>query len=300
MADKTAVGFIGLGVMGEPMCRNIALQSGADVIAFDIREEPLTRLARDGVTAASTMAELANRSDLMMLSLPVGDELEAVCFGDDGIAHHARPGTTVVDFSTSPVELTREIAKRLSASDIAFADAPVARTRLAAIDGTLSVMVGATSEVYERIRPTIDCVADEITHCGPVGSGQIVKLMNNMVLFQTVSALAEALTIAHAAGLNGKVLFETLSKGSADSFALRNHGMRALLPGEFPSEAFSVDYALKDLSYALSLASESGIEADGALLARSRLEAAREAGLGAAYFPALIKTIERPPPNESK
>ena len=87
-------------------------------------------------------------------------------------------------------------------------------------------------------------------------------------------------------------MFETLSKGSADSFALRNHGMRALLPGEFPSEAFSVDYALKDFSYALSLALESGIGADGALLARSRIEAAREAGLGAAYFPALIKTIE--------
>ena len=292
MAEISNVGFIGLGVMGEPMCRNIANRSGADVIAFDLREEPLGRLARDGVAACSTVAELAGRADLIMLSLPGGTELQSVCFGDDGIGRHARPGTTVVDLSTSPVERTREIAERLAASGIAFADAPVARTRQAAIDGTLSVMVGATPEVFERIRPTIDHVADEITHCGPVGSGQIVKLMNNMVLFQTVSALAEALTVARAAGLDGTVLFETLSKGSADSFALRNHGMRALLPGEFPSEAFSVDYALKDLSYALSLAAETGIDTKGAKLAQSRLEAASEAGLGADYFPALIKTIE--------
>ncbi len=232
------------------------------------------------------------------MSLPGGVELEAVCLGDDGIVRHARPGTTVVDFSTSPVELTREIAERLAVSGIAFADAPVARTRQAAIDGTLSVMVGAAPEVFDRIRPIVGCIAAEITHCGPVGSGQVVKLMNNMVLFQTVAALAEALTLARAAGLDGAVLFEALSKGSADSFALRNHGMRALLPGAFPSGAFSVDYALKDLAYALALASETGIDAGGARLARSRLEAAREAGLGAAYFPALIETIGRPAEGE--
>ena len=291
MADKTTVGFIGLGVMGEPMCRNIATRPGADVIAFDPRGEPLARLARDGVAAGAAVAEIAERAEMILLSLPGGPELEAVCFGDGGIADHAKPGTTVVDFSTSPVALARDIAERLAVSGISFADAPVARTRQAAIDGTLSVMVGASPEVFARIRPIIDHVAEEITHCGPVGCGQIVKLMNNMVLFQTVSALAEALTVAREAGLDGSVLFETLSKGSADSFALRNHGMRALLPAEFPSAAFSVDYALKDLSYALALAVETGVDAKGAKLAQSRLEAASESGLGGAYFPALIETL---------
>jgi 3-hydroxyisobutyrate dehydrogenase-like beta-hydroxyacid dehydrogenase len=291
MADRPTIGFIGLGVMGEPMCRNIAARSGAEVIAFDVRKEPLARLAGDGVTACSGVAEIAGRAELIFLSLPGGPELEAVCFGGDGIAAHAKSGTTVVDFSTSPVALTRDVAARLGASGISFADTPVARTRQAAKDGTLSVMVGASPEVFQRIRPIIEYVAEEITHCGPVGSGQIVKLMNNMVLFQTVSALAEALTVARAAGLDGSVLFETLSKGSADSFALRNHGMRSLLPGDFPTEAFSVDYALKDLSYALSLAAETGIDTKGAKLAQTRLEAAHDAELGAAYFPALIETI---------
>ncbi len=298
MADTMTVGFIGLGVMGEPMCRNIANRSAVDVIAFDLREEPLARLASDGVAACSTMADLAGRANPILLSLPGGVELEAVCLGDDGIVRHARPGTTVVDFSTSPVELTREIAERLAVSGIAFADAPVARTRQAAIDGTLSVMVGAAPEVFDRIRPIVDCIAAEITHCGPVGSGQVVKLMNNMVVFQTTIALAEALTVGRRAGVAGDRLFETLALGSADSFVLRNHGMKALLPGAFPSEAFSVDYALKDLAYALALASQTGIDAGGARLARSRLEAAREAGLGAAYFPALIETIGRPAEGE--
>ena len=106
-------------------------------------------------------------------------------------------------------------------------------------------------------------MASDVTHCGEAGAGQAVKILNNMVLFQTVVALGEALTIARAYGVDGKVLFETLTKGSADSFALRNHGMKAMLPGVFPERAFSTEYALKDLSYAIQMAEESGVPALG-------------------------------------
>ncbi len=121
-------------------------------------------------------------------------------------------------------------------------------TRQAAEAGTLSVMVGADASTFAKLEPLIATFATDITHCGPVGAGQVVKILNNMVLMQTVVALGEALETAKRAGLDAKLLFETLAKGSADSFALRNHGMKAMLPDTFPERAFSTEYARKDIA----------------------------------------------------
>lgn len=173
-----------------------------------------------------------------------------------------------------------------------FADAPVARTRQAAIDGTLAIMAGASAPVFNTIRPLLDHVATDVTHCGDVGCGQVVKILNNMVLFQTVVALSEALALGTAAGVDGELLFQTLSTGSADSFALRNHGMKAMLPGTFPKGAFPTDYALKDVEYALRLASYTGHHVPGAELAKARMEKARDAGFSAEYFPVLSRVID--------
>ena len=147
-------------------------------------------------------------------------------------------------------------------------------------------------EVFDTIRPYLECCASEVTHCGGIGAGQVVKLMNNMVLVQTVVALAEALAIGRRAGVDAGLLFETLGKGSADSFALRNHGMKALLPGEFPERAFPAEYALKDLAYALELAEQQGIDASGARNASRLLEAAIAQGFGAQYFPTLLHVVD--------
>ena len=112
--------------------------------------------------------------------------------------------------------------------------------------------------LYAAIEPLIRCFATDVTHCGDVGAGQVTKILNNMVLFETVNALAEAVAVARHNGVDPKLLLDTLSKGSADSFALRNHGMKAIVPGVFPERAFSTEYALKDLSYALELAGDAG------------------------------------------
>src|SRR5262249_42172908 len=143
----------------------------------------------------------------------------------DGLVTSARPGQTVVDMSTAPVALARELGQAFAGRGVDFADAPVARTAQAARDGTLSIMVGAERAVFERLQPYLAGMGTEITHCGSIGAGQAVKLMNNMVVAQTVVALAEALAVARASGaVEPRVLFETLTKGSADSFVLRNHG----------------------------------------------------------------------------
>ena len=289
MSDK--IGFIGVGTMGEPMCRNLAKKSGFTVLAADRDGAPLQRLAADGVKAAS-LDEIAAACTTIFLSLPGGKEVEQVCLGDGGLVSKAQLGWTVIDCSTAPVSLARRLYAEFEGRATAFADAPVARTRQAAIDGTLSIMVGATPATFGRIEPLLRHMASEVTHCGAAGAGQTVKILNNMVLFQTVVALAEALSIARAQGVDGKVLFETLSKGSADSFALRNHGMKAMLPGVFPERAFSTEYALKDLSYAIEMADQHGLPGLGADVARELMERAVELGHGKEYWPVLIKAIE--------
>ena len=281
-------GFIGLGVMGEPMCRNLAVKGGIPVTAFDLDPAPLRRLAADGVRAAQSVEALARGADVVFLSLPGGAEVAAVC---DALLPHLRAGACVVDLSTAPVSLARDLAGRFAARGIEFADAPVARTREAAAQGTLSIMVGAPAATFERIRPLLACMGSDVSHCGGPGAGQLAKLMNNMVLAQNVVALAEALAVAKAAGVDPAMLFEVLAKGSADSFALRNHGMKALLPGTYPERAFSSEYMLKDVGYALEIAAECGVHLSGAENARALLERAIAAGFGAEYFPALAKVV---------
>jgi 3-hydroxyisobutyrate dehydrogenase len=294
MADER-IGFVGLGVMGEPICANIVRRSGMPVIAFDLRREPLERLRADGVAAAGSLPALVHASTIVMLSLPSGSEVAAICDGENGIVARSHPGQLVVDLGTSPVELARDLARRLAAKGADFADAPVARTRQAAQAGTLSIMVGATPAVFRRIEPVLRCCASDITHCGAVGAGQFVKIMNNMILFQTGVALAEALALARRSGIDAALLFETLSKGSADSFALRNHGIKAMLTGTFPEQAFSTEYALKDIGYAIALGDAAGLAMPGAEVARDLLRRTIDAGHGAAYWPALAKIVGQPP-----
>jgi len=214
-------------------------------------------------------------------------------FEGDGILKNIRAGQVVVDLGTSSVSQTRDFAEQLQAKGASWADAPIARTRQAAQDGTLSVMVGATAELYAAIAPLIRCFATDVTHCGDVGAGQVTKILNNMVLFETVNALCEAVAVAKHNGVDPKLLLDTLSKGSADSFALRNHGMKAIVPGIFPERAFSTEYALKDLSYALELAGEAGLRIRGAELIGQVLQEAIDAGFGGAYFPVIAKQIDR-------
>ena len=283
------IGFIGLGVMGEPMCRNLATKSGAIMMAADISQAPLERLAAHNVTA-TTVAYIAREADVVFMALPSGVQVEAVC---RELLGSMKLGSLLVDLGTSPLKLTRELAAAFEGTGVRYADAPVARTRQAAEDGTLSVMVGATPEVFTELAPLLAHIGSDVTHFGPVGCGQLAKIANNLVLIQTVVGLSEALALAKEADMDGRLLFETLSKGSADSFALRNHGLKAIIPDVFPEPAFSVEYALKDLSYAQALAREAGIELRGADAAETILKQAIEAGFGKLYWPVISRVIAK-------
>jgi 3-hydroxyisobutyrate dehydrogenase-like beta-hydroxyacid dehydrogenase len=290
MTQAEALGFIGTGVMGEPMCRNLAAKSGRRVAAWDPAPAPLERLRAQGVQVAASATDLAQRSQVLFLCLPGGAQLESLC--ESVLLPAARKGLTLVDLGTSGVGRTKALAAKFAARGADYADAPIARTRAAAEQGTLSITVGAAPAVFARLEPLLRCLGTDVTHCGAVGSGQVVKILNNMVLFQTVNALAEALALGRRAGVAPQLLFDALSKGSADSFALRNHGMKAMLPGAFPERAFSVEYAAKDNRYALELGEETGVRLRGAQLLAQLLDEAKDAGLGAAYWPAIAKLVD--------
>ena len=172
MPSTGCVGFIGLGVMGEPMCRNLAEKSDVELIGHDIRPEPLERLAAFGVMAADSVADVAARCDVIFLSLPAAEHVRTVCTGEAGLLTHCRAGTTVIDLSTVPPSLAQEFYVKFREQDLSFADAPVARSRHAAVDGTLSIMFGGDAEVLERVRGYLACIGTDITHIHPSASGE--------------------------------------------------------------------------------------------------------------------------------
>ena len=291
--DIKTVAFVGLGVMGEAMCRNLAKKGSWTIVGFDTKPDPMQRLKADGVIPAASLADAVSKADVVLLCLPGGKEVDAVVRGSGGLLGLVRKGQTIVDMSTAPPRLMRELEPLFREKGVEFADAPVARTRRAAVDGTLSIMVGGSKPVFEQLKPILSTMGTEVTHCGGVGAGQVVKLMNNMVVFETTMAIAEAISIAEAAGVDGKLLFETMAKGSADSFVLRNHGMKHLVPQDYPEQAFSVHYAIKDLSYARELARETGVDARCAELMHQVFEEAVARGDGERYTPVIRRGMKK-------
>jgi 3-hydroxyisobutyrate dehydrogenase-like beta-hydroxyacid dehydrogenase len=255
------------------------------VHAHDLDPAPLARLAAQGVRDAGSATDAMRGSDVVFLSLPSGEVVEALCRAPDGLLACAAQGQVIVDLGTSPVDTTRRLAADFAARGATFIDAPVARTRAAAEAGTLAVMVGADAATFLAVRPLVATFASDIAHCGPVGCGQVLKILNNLLLFQNVMALAEAKAIGERMGVDPKVLFDTLATGSADSFALRSHGMKAVLPGEFPERAFSVRYAQKDLRYGLRLGDEAGLALANARRVDALFTRAIGAGDGERYWP---------------
>lgn len=310
------IGFIGLGVMGEPMCRNLckrllpkslpkslakpladaatdAADTGVSIAVFDLDDHRVNTLVQSGAVAAASMAELSRQADVILLSLPGDREVEAVLSGPDGVFANAQANTLIIDCSTTSVTLTRSLAETAAGHGLRYLDSPVARTRAAAEAGTLAMMVGGEQTHFASASALLSCMASDVLHVGAVGCGQMAKILNNMVLFQTVAAIAEAQTMANRAGLSTERLFDALEQGSANSFALSQHGRKAMQTGEFPLQAFSVEYARKDLSYARQLAMDTGTPVSGADNVDKLFAQAIEAGCGDQYWPVILQMLQQ-------
>jgi 3-hydroxyisobutyrate dehydrogenase-like beta-hydroxyacid dehydrogenase len=287
----TTIGFIGLGVMGAPMCRNLARKHDGPVLAFDVAPAARESLRGSSAQCLSRIEEIWRGADIVFLSLPGGDQVEEVCLGAQGIPAQPRRPATVVDLSTTSMATAQKVGQALAGVGVDFADAPVARTREAAEKGELSIMVGAPPALFAAIEPLLRHLGTDITHGGPVGSGQFIKLVNNALLDVNVIAIAEAIVLAENAGVDPAVMVEAVSKGSGDSYALRHHAVKSMLPRVFPERSFPPEYKIKDLGYLLELAEQLKSPARSMELALDYYRATAEAGFSGRYFTAVVEVV---------
>lgn len=291
--NRSVIGFVGLGVMGGPMCRNIAHKHQGDVIAYDTNQAAFDFFQDTKVLRATSLAQVAAQADIVFLSLPGGPQVGNVCFSDGGLISGDRKLEAIVDLSTTSVSDARSFGRKLAESQVRFADAPVARTREAAHRGELSVMVGASSDFFFQIEPLLHYIATDVTLCGDIGCGQVVKLVNNAMVAETTAALAEMIILGERAGVKGETLLDAVSRGSGDSFVLRNHGRKAMVPRNFPDKSFSPEYVMKDLGYVLELGREQGLELRITDLAHNYFKATAANGWSGRYFPAVIEIVDK-------
>ncbi|MBQ29442.1 MAG: 2-hydroxy-3-oxopropionate reductase [Acidimicrobiaceae bacterium] len=284
------VAFVGLGAMGGPMCANLSRKSPVPTLAYDLDPNAVQAAVSSGSVAANDLAD-TSRADIVFICVPGEEQTRAVCLAEGGLCDHAKAGQIVVDCTTATVRVNLDVSEALATKGAHFADAPVARGVPNAHDGTLSITVGASEEIFNRIAPWLSYMGTDVAYCGPVGTGTVMKLMNNMVLFENVSALAEAMAIATRAGVPRSRVLDLLGQGSADSFALRRHGS-FMTSGEYPTDRFPTTYSLKDLDYALDLADQVGVDAKGARLIRERFSEIVDRGMGHFYSPVVYELFE--------
>lgn len=289
MSEYKILGFIGLGVMGEPMCKNLVRKSGLPVHVYDMSEQAVIRVVQEGGISAPSPEAIARQCDVVFLSLPSIDQVEVVVHAL--LASEKKP-RMIVDMSTSDVARTRALAREVNAAGVDYVDAPVARTAEAARQGTLLVSAGGKKEDFTALKPLLDCIGSDVLYCGELGCGQIIKILNNMMVFITVNALSEVLTIGRRAGMEPGPLLDLLSQGSGDSFALRNHGMKSLAKDSFPEKVFPTTYAIKDASLALKLAQDGDFTPRIAQYTYDMLCQTRDAGFAQSYHPAVIQLID--------
>lgn len=251
------VAFIGLGVMGGPMARHLAVKGGHDLVVYNrTRAKADAWVAAHGGRAASTTAEAEEDRDIVFTCVGNDDDLRAVTIGPDGAFAAMRPGTVFVDHTTASADVARELSTAAKAKNFAFLDAPVSGGQAGAENGTLTVMVGGEEEDFARVEPVIAAYARAATHMGGSGSGQLAKMVNQLCIAATVQGLAEGIHFAHRAGLDVEKLMATISKGAAQSWQMENR-WKSMDAGAFEF-GFAVDWMRKDLSIVLDEARRNG------------------------------------------
>jgi 3-hydroxyisobutyrate dehydrogenase len=287
--SKPRIGFIGLGIMGRPMARSL-IRVGYKLTVWNRSAPGIAALVEDGATSAGSARAVAERSDIVITMVGYAEDLEEVALGPYGIIEGAHPGLVHIDMSTIAPETTRRVAARLAEAGIESLDAPVSGGEAGAIEATLSIMVGGEEAVFERCRPVLEALGKKLVHCGPAGSGQVVKLCNQVIVGLNNLAVCEALILCVKSGVDPQRMLEAVGAGAASSWAVHNLAPRMLVR-DFRA-GFKVAHQQKDLHYALATASESGAPLPGTMLVSELFAMVEQRGLGGEGTQALVKALE--------
>jgi 3-hydroxyisobutyrate dehydrogenase-like beta-hydroxyacid dehydrogenase len=290
MESPRTVGFIGLGIMGGPMARNLA-SAGFEVAAWNRTTAKAEALAHEleRVRVAPSPADAARGADLVISMVPDVPEVEEVLLGPGGAAEGLGEGGLAVDMSTISPTASRSIGDRLAARGIGFLDAPVTGSRPRAEDGTLTIMVGGPTACYERARPAFEAMGELVLHVGPQGHGSMAKLINNTLAAVNAAALAEGIDLAQRAGLDVEKALRVVAAGSGES-AMRALKSRPMTQGDY-EPLFKLEHMLKDVRHLLDEARALGAQPAVAGAAEREYARAAEAGLGASDFAAVMEAV---------
>jgi 3-hydroxyisobutyrate dehydrogenase-like beta-hydroxyacid dehydrogenase len=284
------VGFIGVGNMGGPMCRNIIRNTNHEVVVFDLNADAVKACTDLGASSGTSVADVASRCDVVITSLPIPKVVEDVTLGPDGIAAHAKPGTVFIDLSTNAPATARRVHEGMQAKGIGMLEAPVSGGTSRATDGTIVIMVGGDATTFEQQLPLLKSFSGEVIHVGEIGMGSTAKLINNMLAFCNAAAAAEALMIGKRSGIDLRKLDAVIRNASGMSSAYGNMANKALA-GDF-KPTFALDLAHKDLRLALEIADDLGVPGMIAPQVMNLMRMARGMGLGSSDSSSVICVYE--------
>lgn len=286
----TQIGFIGLGIMGRGMTRNL-LKAGRDVTVWNRTAALMDEFVAEGAKSASSPADLASRCDVILICVSDTPDVEQVLFGADGVSAGVKRGALVADHSTISPRKTVEMAKRLNAQGAAFLDAPVSGGSEGAKNGTLSIMVGGAASDFERALPILQAYGKTVTHVGAQGAGQTAKLVNQILVVVNQLAASEALLFAQAGGLDLATTIDAVKGGAAGSWMLANRGPQMIVRDFRPG--FTIDLQQKDLRLVLEAADEMGIPLLATGMVFQMYRALQAQGLGGEGNHSLVKALEK-------
>ena len=288
MAEK--VGFIGLGIMGRPMAKNL-MEAGYEPVLYNRTRDKAEELAGDGpATVAGSPREVAEGSDIIITMLPDSPQVREVVAGEDGVLEGLREGALVVDMSTISPVVTEELAERIGERGASMLDAPVSGGDVGAIEGTLSIMVGGSEEDFERARPLFDVMGKTVTHVGPTGAGQVTKAANQIVVALTIEAVSEALVLGSRGGVSPEKILDVLGGGLAGNKVMEVKREK-FLSHEF-DPGFRSELHHKDLGIALAAGHEYGVALPVTAIVDQMLLAMKKKGWGGEDHSALLRIIE--------
>lgn len=282
----TVIGFIGIGVMGKSMVRNLQ-KNGYQLLIYTRTKDKAEDLIREGAEWKESPKEVASQSNIVITMVGYPHDVEHVYFGVDGIFNGISPGKIVVDMTTSTPTLAKKIAQEAQKRGIGALDAPVSGGDIGARNGTLSIMVGGSKETFERLKPVFEILGNNVVYQGEAGSGQHTKMCNQIAIASNMIGVMEALVYARKAGLDPEKMLQSISTGAAGSWSMSNLLPRVLK--EDYSPGFFVKHFIKDMGIALEEAHKMDLKLPGLELAKQMYEAIAEKGEGESGTQALIK-----------
>ena len=287
MAEK--VGFIGLGIMGKPMAKNL-IEAGHELVVYNRTREKAEELEGSGAAVAASPKEVAERSDVVITMLPDSPQVEEVLAGEDGVFEGIREGALIVDMSTISPVVTEELAAKAKEKGASMLDAPVSGGDVGAIEGTLSIMVGGSEEDFERAWPLFEVMGGTVTHVGPSGAGQVVKAANQIVVALTIEAVSEALVLGSKAGVEPEKILAVLGGGLAGNKVMEAKREKMLTHSFDPG--FRIVLHHKDLGIALAAGREYGVTLPVTAVVDQMLQDLKMRGRGDRDHSALLTLIE--------